>query len=113
MGPRPKRVIYKNGWVEYKLALPRFNSDLAAGHSSLLLSPSISLPSCVTSASSCCVISPRSHQFSKHSDASIDSSLRRFLSGLQIPQYQCFFPFLSYSSPVHKITEGALAARAL
>jgi hypothetical protein len=73
---------YKNGWVEYKLALPRLNSDLAASHSSLSLSPSISLPSCVTSASSCYVISPRSHQFFKDSDASMDSSLRRFLSGV-------------------------------
>jgi hypothetical protein len=68
--------------VEYKLALPRLNGDLAAGHSSLSLSLSISQSSCVTSASSCCVISPRSHQFSKHSDASMNYSLRRFLSGV-------------------------------
>src|SRR3954449_12887208 len=58
------------------------DGDPAAGHSSLSLSPSISLLSCVTSASPCCVISPRSHQFFKHSDASILSSPRRFLSGV-------------------------------
>jgi hypothetical protein len=76
--------MYKNGWVEYELALSRLSGDLAAGHSSLSpsLSLSIFLSLCVTSASSCYVISPRSHQFFKHSNTSIDYSLRRFFPGM-------------------------------